>query len=53
VVSRGRLYPARILNGDMLEYARYAQRPLYDWLTVLAARLGMLDEDGDPGCDPL
>ena len=53
VVSRGRLYPARILNGDMLEYARYVQRPLYDWLTVLAARLGMLDEDGDPDCDPL
>lgn len=53
VVTRGHLYPARVLIGDMLEYARYAQRPLYDRLSVLAARIGLLDESGDPACDPL
>jgi imidazolonepropionase-like amidohydrolase len=53
VVARGRFYSTRALIGDMLEYARYAQRPLYDRLSVLAARIGLLDESGDPACDPL
>jgi imidazolonepropionase-like amidohydrolase len=39
VVSQGRLYGARRLNGYALEYARYVQGTAYDWLSMLWVRL--------------
>lgn len=39
VMTQGRLYPARRLNGYVLEYARYVQGALYDRLSMLLARL--------------
>jgi imidazolonepropionase-like amidohydrolase len=53
VVSQGRLFYGPRLNGDMLEVARYVQRPLYDRLSSFADPFGSGAVGSEEDCAPL
>jgi imidazolonepropionase-like amidohydrolase len=52
VVAQGRLYPKRLLNGGVLEHARYVRRGAYDSLSWLMPEAMMWWEGvQDVGCE--
>ncbi|MDX2170901.1 MAG: hypothetical protein SF182_27785 [Deltaproteobacteria bacterium] len=53
VISQGRLFLAQRLNGDMLEVARYVERPLYDRLSAVAGSAADWWTGNEDDCAPL
>jgi imidazolonepropionase-like amidohydrolase len=53
VISQGRLFYGPRLNGDMLEVARYVQRPLYDRFWSASDGFGDAAAGAEDDCAPL